>query len=270
MEWKKLKCNHAEDLVTVTQNDGEYVVISDLHVPFHIEEAIEAIIEEHGDRDKYLVIAGDYVDCANISVYPKSALNTLLDEICLANNLLKELSTHFKQVFLLDGNHERRLYRYMESQASAVAMFNPQSVNYYVCHELRFHRDSIELVDRLPKVRYISSRFVQFGDVLITHPADSLTSTGGVAKRVIETAISHNLVDFKYAVIGHTHKVGVISHLGKLCYEIGCLTYDNSYIAKPNKMRPPQQHGFCTFEVKHGKAQRIDLTIFTLDEAFAN
>ena len=193
-------------LVDIEPNNDEYVVLSDLHLPYQLESVIDEIKKEHSG--KTLIINGDFVDAYSISTFSKRSVTTLIDEIRYANQYIKDLSRYFSEVILLDGNHERRLYRYIESKAEELGFFHPDSVNYYVSRRLSFGLDYLQVGESLPGVTYYDSRFLKIGDVIFTHPSDSLRSVGGVAKRVIEAAISEG-IDFRYAIIGHTHRVGL-------------------------------------------------------------
>ncbi|HOJ93761.1 MAG TPA: hypothetical protein PK390_00840 [Fervidobacterium nodosum] len=128
-----------------------------------------------------------------VSTYGHEKTHVLLEEIKIGNQLIRELKNYFENIYVLDGNHERRLGRYIERKAEEIAFLTPYSANYYVCRNIRFLDDCIEDYGPLDGIKYVKTRFLLIGDVLFTHPDTFLRAPASLLKRVIETAISEDI-----------------------------------------------------------------------------
>lgn len=239
-------------LPKVKISDGFLVVISDLHVPYHMEESIRYIAEEFGDtRHTYLVINGDLMDSTNISSFPSTAKHAIFEEVVEANNIVKYLASKFKQVFLLDGNHERRLLRYLGKQAREISEFLPETFNYYVSRNIEIKHGMIVDHGAIENVLYTPTKYFLINNAVFIHPQNYSIVPGGTVRKAIDDAISHR-VPFDIMVIGHTHKIAYINHLGRVGIETGCLTNHDDYISKPARLAPAPQLGFATLNIKNG------------------
>jgi metallophosphoesterase superfamily enzyme len=102
---------------------GDWLVISDLHIPYHDEIAIETCIRYAVDKKiKNLYLNGDCVDFYKFSdfvVDPRQSSPS--NELELLKVFLKSLKKQFKgKVIYKIGNHEDRYERYLYQRASAV------------------------------------------------------------------------------------------------------------------------------------------------------
>lgn len=116
------------ELITTThlnklrEDSMKIITISDLHIPYHDDDAIEwAINVIRKEKPDKLVIAGDVLDCTGLSRFvPISGSLTLQEEIDAANSVLdtieKRIPKKTNVVFIL-GNHEARLDKYIMTHA---------------------------------------------------------------------------------------------------------------------------------------------------------
>lgn len=235
-----------------TDDNVDVIVISDLHVPFHIQEVIDFIIAEYSDRESaYLVINGDLMDATSISSFPHGEKHSVFDEVIKANELVKQLAQYFLHVFILDGNHERRLSRYIWSNAKPLTEFFPETLNYYVARNIDINHGMVIDNGQLENVTYIPAKYVIFNNVCFMHPINYSSVPGGTVKKAIEDAVSHG-IPFDVMVIGHTHKIAYINHLGKVGIETGCLTAYDDYITKFGRLTQASQIGFLAMKMQSG------------------
>jgi len=92
------------------------LVISDVHVPYHDADALEAAIEyglEAGCDTCY--INGDFQDCTAISRHEKTPIerDSLGYEMEQGREILSYISSRFSKVYYKEGNHEARLPLYI-------------------------------------------------------------------------------------------------------------------------------------------------------------
>jgi predicted phosphodiesterase len=243
-----------EQYKKVEIKNGNVLVLSDLHIPYHIEPLIEEIIDTH--NSDYLVIAGDFMDSEHISSLANSRMHIILDELFTANDLIKKWSKRFKQVFLLDGNHERRLSRYVEKHAPEIAFLTPSSLNYFAGRYISLKNGYLEDYGPIENVQYIPDRFFIMNNVLFSHPLNYLSTPGATVRKTIETAVAERL-PFDVAIIGHTHKMAMINHMGRVGIENGCLTNYRDYVVKAGILAQPNQIGYSYLQFENYKCVAV-------------
>jgi len=98
---------------------GLWLILSDLHVPFHEIKPLEAAIQE-GQTEKVdgIFLNGDFQDCASVSYWPqrKRDFNAEVEQVI---DMLDFLRQEFPKIPIVykPGNHEYRLPRYYMSKA---------------------------------------------------------------------------------------------------------------------------------------------------------
>lgn len=109
------------------QIDGpcKLLVLSDLHVPYHDETAIEAALRKGIDEDcDGLYLNGDTVDFYSISRWQQDPRQrNLKREVETAREVLLELARHFKRRWFKVGNHDERYELYLWNRAEDLADF---------------------------------------------------------------------------------------------------------------------------------------------------
>lgn len=111
--------------------EGKWLVLSDIHIPFHEPRALEEAIKYGQDKKVTgLLLNGDAQDCAAVSFWPSSIKRDFDKEIELFIDFLdfidKELNDCIK--VYKPGNHEYRLPRYYQQKAPELTGIPLQSV----------------------------------------------------------------------------------------------------------------------------------------------
>jgi len=95
---------------------GKWLIIGDLHVPFHDEKAVEAAVKHGYDNGcKHLLVNGDALDAYQQSCWVKDPTARNTDgEIELLKKMFAEFSRLFpgEKVYKI-GNHEERIESYL-------------------------------------------------------------------------------------------------------------------------------------------------------------
>lgn len=103
---------------------GNWLVISDIHVPYHDVRTIElAIHDARKAKASGLLINGDLLDSHELSTYDKDpGAPRYQEEIDLAKMLLRYMRQQLPNARMVykAGNHEERLSRYLMRQAPAL------------------------------------------------------------------------------------------------------------------------------------------------------
>ena len=98
---------------------GLWLVISDLHVPYHEPLPIESAIQYgHAQRVSGIFINGDFQDCASIGIWHKEK-RIFVKEVEQTIDMLDFLKQEFPKIPIIykPGNHELRLPRYYVAHA---------------------------------------------------------------------------------------------------------------------------------------------------------
>jgi len=93
------------------------IVAGDFHIPFQNDEMIDNMLEaaEELSIDTF-ICAGDYLDCFNLSPFIKKDYleSTFQDELDEASKVMKKIMKVFKDIYFIEGNHERFWLKQLE------------------------------------------------------------------------------------------------------------------------------------------------------------
>ena len=102
---------------------GIWLVLSDIHIPFHDKTAVEAAIQA-GQAEKVdgVFFNGDMQDCESVTYWP-TAHRDFNGEVELVIDFLDFIGSEFKgkKIVYKPGNHEYRLPRYFVQKMPALA-----------------------------------------------------------------------------------------------------------------------------------------------------
>lgn len=133
--------------------NGTWGILSDIHIPYHDEEAIEIALSHCEEvAVDHILLNGDTCDCYNISSHEKDP-----EERDLSNELYKtrEFLAHLRQRFpkakivYKIGNHEARWERYLATKAPELIGVQ----NFEMYYVLDFAKWGIELVESMRKIK---------------------------------------------------------------------------------------------------------------------
>jgi metallophosphoesterase superfamily enzyme len=197
--------------------------MADLHIPFTVYDLVKKIIREHSDAD-VLVLNGDILDLFNVSTFAKDKSIALKRELQEGRDFLEVVSKIFKDVIVVEGNHERRLRRYIQNVV-------PVDMHFL------FPQDVLEVIQQghvfdlnpLDNVHVVGSWWIQIYDAIFGHP-DNYSSVP--MRTVIQTSEHFKMVKnrpHRAMIIGHTHQAGKLIDRNTLVMETGCLQHDVDY-----------------------------------------
>lgn len=201
-----------------------WVVISDLHVPFHDIYKLNKVISENFGSN--LIIAGDFFDGYELSRYEKDMKQPFEEEIKQARAFLEVCSAHFNNIYLLGGNHDQ--LRWKKFLLAKV----PDEVKFLVkdpYDELIKGLQNVHIVGfrEAPKnhqVRSVRDWLIEVGNgVWISHGQFSASGGKGAAEQAAEYIKTHLGVIPKLVIQGHTHKLNHNCFPHTQTIENGCL-----------------------------------------------
>lgn len=110
--WRKTRVPHR-------LSPGTWLVMADIHIPFHEPRPLESAMRYGKDSGVTgVLLLGDIQDCAALSYWPSSIKRDFDKEIMLFIDFLDLLRREFpnQEIVYLPGNHEYRLPRLYESK----------------------------------------------------------------------------------------------------------------------------------------------------------
>lgn len=217
----------------------EYLVISDLHMPFHLEE-VNKIIDMCGNRGMDLIIAGDALDCFDISVFPKSKAVGLANEVNLFKDFLRKCSLKFGNIYLVGGNHEARHSTYLRKRLSPeISSLIGDDILENIVNSLKLSNLHYTSGDTL-------NWYVQIDNVIIAHPSSYKRSILGTVQDTFNYFDARG-TDATVFLIGHTHHMGISIYKNRVIGELGCLCVEQDYSLSGNIAYSPATNGYCIF-----------------------
>lgn len=104
---------------------GHWLVLSDIHIPFHDKRVLELAVKEGRERNVAgVLLNGDILDCGAVSSHYREPDETRLEEeIDAGEQFLAWLRSKFPKARIVwkEGNHEQRLRRYIVNNAPSLA-----------------------------------------------------------------------------------------------------------------------------------------------------
>lgn len=197
------------------KSSRKVLLMSDLHIPFHSDEALFAALE-YGLKEQVdtIIINGDLIDFSKISRHETDPRKrSVAYEISTTQIFLNGLRIMFPNALIVwsYGNHDIRYDKWIMQKAPELL-----DIDAIQLHELMKLRD-------LSIVKVESMQYIYAGKLAIFHGHETGLKSGGV-----NPARSLRLKLNKSAVTSHFHRetkdMGV--NLGEhpySCYSIGCL-----------------------------------------------
>ncbi len=108
--------------------EGDWAVTSDWHLPYFSRRMMVALVETARRMDvRRLLIAGDLFDFTYLSdyvVYADDRATSIERDIAMVRDLFGRLvPEHFDEVFIIPGNHDRRLSKALREKIGVVPLF---------------------------------------------------------------------------------------------------------------------------------------------------
>ncbi len=114
----------ATDAFVDLQADNTWLLLSDIHIPYHDKTVVELAISEAAKRKvEGVLLNGDTMDCHELSRFDKSPDDPRYpEEVVLGREFLTYLRYRLPNARIVwkDGNHEERLQSYLMMRAPAL------------------------------------------------------------------------------------------------------------------------------------------------------
>lgn len=232
---------------------GRWLIISDLHVPYHDQRAVEAAIN-YGieQRCDHLLINGDALDCYQQSCWVKDPNQRSTDkEILLLKKLLHGVKDNFKgeRVYKI-GNHEERIENYLFMNAPKMIGMRKWDLGEQLKKELE-----------IPEFQMIASKqLYMLGRLNGYHGHElprGLTNPVSVGRGVWLRTKQTGFTSHHHSTSTHIESNGSKTKTW-VCFSLGCLCDLHPDYAPINGWN----HGFAVVDIdKHGNFKEQNLRV---------
>jgi metallophosphoesterase superfamily enzyme len=251
-------------------NKKVYLVMSDIHVPFELDNINEYVKLFVGYVDG-LILAGDLLDEYAVSSFVKDKEISLQYEMVRAHNLLKQWAEWFEEVTIIKGNHDERIDNYVRKNLQPSVLFLiPENLalrHFETGFKVRdIHGNETEY-EGIKGLKVENSWFIKKHDLIIAHPKNFSKVNGKTVVMTDEYFLAHGY-NHRGTIIGHTHMACKITPRGdRVLMEIGCNNKPMDYSKKSGKVNyRPQVNAVAIATFYDGKIDVSETNYFTLDK----
>lgn len=238
-------------------SDGTIAVLSDIHLPFHDDAALNTAIELIKKRKpSTILLNGDTIDFFTISRFDKNVTKTkLVEEIKQLRQFLGWLRQTFpkSRIIYKEGNHDERMDLYVWRKAPELVGLTSITLQKLACGENIIEGEDSPAINGIEWVK--DQRIIKCGKLDILHGHE--TGKGG-ANSPVNPARGYFLKTFGCTLSGHLHRSSqhderTVRNKLISCWSTGCLCDMNPEYARINKWN----HGFAIVELK-GEQFEVD------------
>jgi predicted phosphodiesterase len=190
-----------------TANPEKILSIADMHEPYGNELVYAECELKHKDAD-ILIVPGDLGDYYSKSRFRKTKHVSFRDELRSVFYRMEWMSTHWKRVRIMIGNHDNR----PEKQIADAFCDSPELLivtEQNLLKRLATNFDNIEIVgtqiDGGPTLTHVW----QYGDIVFTHAERSMTQKsalmGGLSQQLFRWKDRLGLKPYRFICQGHNH-----------------------------------------------------------------
>jgi len=250
----------------VSSSFGDYqkiLVLSDLHVPFQCEDLLLGALQDHKDAHT-VVILGDFMDMYSASRFARSRYIDPLDEMSQAAAILELLATRFPRVVVLEGNHDSRAQRWLQTNRPEIAplLLHPFEYLQYVWDgggiRRRYANVEFPMLEVNNEGRSVVARHLfRIGDALLGHFERSLKGPGRTVHGIAADWLAqweHVLFEpgsIRVLVQAHVHRLAKMQWGRLTLFECGCIADIMQYVMSSPAYHPPQM-GYVVLYQRNG------------------
>lgn len=223
----------------VLNHSRRVVVMSDLHIPYHDKQAVEAAVAHAAKwKPDTIILNGDVGDFYQTSRHQKDIFKRRLsDELDCIRQFLFWLRKKFPkaQIVYKLGNHETRLERYLQTNAPALLGVD----DFHLKSLLRFEELRVDLAEERQLIR-VGKLPIYHGHELPQGISSPVNPARGIWMRVQESLMCGHW----HRTSEHAERTGISGQISS-CWSTGCLCDMAPDYAVVNRWN----HGFAAVEV---------------------
>ena len=233
--WSSFPESYAETREPYILPSGRWLILSDIHLPYHDEKALKTALNYGIDNGfNNLLINGDLIDFYQLSRFEKDPRKrTFKQELDATRQLIEIFVSLFDNVVYKLGNHDERYEKWMFVKA-------PELLD---CDE--FQLDVLLRLGEHKVTMIKDKRIIIAGKLNILHGHEFIGGSGGV-----NPARSIFLKASDSVLVGHYHKTS--SHTETTLNGDLITTHSAGHLAESSPLYLPYNkwnHGFCTLDL---------------------
>jgi hypothetical protein len=257
--------------------DYKALVISDTHFPFACESAIYRAIRDHADANE-MILLGDVFDMHAASRFSKEHQISIETEVFRVKRFLEYATSVFPRVVILQGNHDTRPMRWINTANPSVGMLMLSPIDYI--RYMWMNEGNTETISKICLPRYDVAWSHQdypikldhvycVGDALLGHFEKTNKGPATTVYRLTMEWLPQWIDALPTRSVGcimqgHVHRLSK-SMFGRITMiETGCMCYIMDYAIKsPNYSLPGL--GYAVLYQKDGKTDHNRTNYVYLD-----
>lgn len=233
--WEKFPESYAETREPYKLAPGKWLILSDIHLPYHDTEAVKMALNYGLDNGyKNLLINGDLIDFYQLSRYEKDPRKrSFKQELESARLFIELVSEWFDNVVFKLGNHDERYEKWMFVKAPELL----DCEDFKLETLLRCGEHHVSVVG--------DKRIIKAGKLNILHGHEFPGGSGGV-----NPARSMFLKACDSILVGHFHKTS--SHTETTLQGDVITTHSTGHLGEASPLYMPYNkwnHGFATLDL---------------------
>lgn len=203
---------------TLPESVGRWLILCDIHLPFHDPEALRAVLDYAHGRCDGVLLGGDTLDCYALSRFEKDPELCDFDaELEACEGLLAALRAWgAKEIVMKGGNHEARLERYLIAKAPELLASHRVREKLTLPAFLDLEKRGVHWIDSMDPIKV--------GQLCILHGHEM----GGGFSSPVNPARGVYLKGKECCLIGHEHRTSEHTEQSMLgttitTWSMGCL-----------------------------------------------
>jgi predicted phosphodiesterase len=223
---------------------GKYLIISDLHEPFADRQSLKKVLLDSEVRKlDTVIINGDLFQMNVASKFPVDKDELVQESLDKGSEILEVLSNQFKEVIIVEGNHDRHCKRELIKSVKNGLKRLIKDIS-----PIQTVIDELYEKNKTNNIEFIFGNELILGNVVIAHPDYFSGTPGGTVIGMADTYLAKNR-NISAVIIGHTHAIHSSIYKNIAVYELGCLCMEMDYTKGARMHRSPWVKGYGIFTI---------------------
>jgi predicted phosphodiesterase len=223
---------------------GKYLVISDIHEPFGARNVIKKILlDSEVKKIDTCIIDGDLFQMDIASKFPQDRDELIETSLNKGSEILEVLSNQFKQVYIVEGNHDRHAKRELIKSIKNGLKRLIKDVS-----PIQTVIDELYEKNKINNIQFTYGNELFLGNVVFAHPDYFAGTMGQTVIGMADSYLAKNR-NVNAVIIGHTHQIFFAQYKGIYVFENGCVCKEMDYIKGAKKHKTPWVLGYGIYSI---------------------
>lgn len=255
-------------------NLQKLICVSDPHDPYGDERVWKDLLEKHHDAP-HIHINGDLSDFYSKSHFVMFSHENFNDELYAIFRRMEWLSTHFRRVTLILGNHDNRTEKKIASLITSdlLPLIETNLIKYMAAFFDNIDVVGERVVDERTREQVDIGFIWQYKDIVFTHIERSMKQSSSLAEQIVSALLSwgntFKLKPFRVVIQAHNHRAmkettgGITVILAPMAARL--TGKGLHYALQPSLRGKPPQTGYTIIYMKDNKTDINETNNYLLD-----